>query len=181
MDFQQIIQLVCVCGVVCLGGIIVIAVVVLRLGVNVVMDILGGGNVDKMKPVPPMSYVPPNPAGGYAAQNVVPQVSSFEEALARRQQMKQGGSPYAAQTSAPRPFGAPPTMPTNPNIGSPRPSLTPGVPYVPPPAFPRTQASSQIPDLGAQRLASRRSRRSQSDDYNDTYIEDSGDGLDLLL
>lgn len=198
MDFQQIITLVCVCGALCGVGLLGIVLIVLRMGFGVVTDLLGGGGALKMKNTPPTIVMPPNPTGGYQAQ-AMPQVSSFEEALARQQAAKQSGAPYQAQNipsqttgafplqttptlpgNAPRPFGSQPILPVGPSIAPPRPSLTPGVPYQPP-VFPRTQASGHIPDLAAQRLAARRSVRSQSDDRNDIYIDESGDGLDLMM
>ncbi len=255
MDLNRILMIACACLSVCGVGVLVLAVVVLRFGFSIVTDllggVLGGGGGGKNKND---SLSQRYGGAGFAAQTVVaPQITSFEEALARQQQVRpptplspqaapmyppqqfsgqsvgqlmtpQQGYPqqsgYPPQPNYPQqPFpqtgftqtnpgfsgqaiqptqrqpssgyGLPPTQPFPPTLhgnapqNMQRPSLTPGVPYSPPP-FPRSAgAGARTPfpaaedPFGRDRATNRRAEDDRYEIYDDA--DDAGGvGLDIF-
>ncbi len=198
--------LVCLAG--CGIGVLVVAGIFFRIGVNIFTDVIGGiaGTQRARLPAPP-----PRPTFSPAprAQSAPPPMS-FDEALARRQGLSSAGQgfppqpqgfppqaqgfPPQAQGFPPQPQGFPPQPqgfppqaqgfpPTQPAVGGrARPSLSQGVPYRPSAGLPPVGAPPSFGTPNNPFDERRRQRRLQDDRYEIyTDEDDAGGGLDMLL
>lgn len=163
--------LVCLAG--CGIGVLVVAGIFFRIGVNIFTDVIGGiaGTQRARLPAPPpRPTFSPTPR----AQSAPPPMS-FDEALARRQSV-----PPQMQGFPPQAQGFPPTQPAV--GGRARPSLSPGVPYRPSAGLPPVGAPPSFGTTNNPFDERRRQRRLQDDRYEIyTDEDDAGGGLDMLL